>query len=384
MTHAKRPAMSLAFLLVASGASNLAVAQSNDDFDKRVRDACGNNPLIRLQAAKRVAKGGERAAAAVLRFAEKEGNNALSAELVVLLGRLDDAVLRTALASWVADANFAWRPQALLAIAERPKGDDQKLFESFLDHGSWQMRRGALTGIANLRISDAPRVLKKALNDPDRRVAVLAASLLLDFDKAKRSGETKASVPEFASAAVPVLVRGLDAEDSFFGDDFGRLARKESFDALRRLFEQDCGYRIDAPRAERRSAIVRFQKLAETLLDGAIEMPDPPTVHAWSLGFERRSCRDGDLVLRLDAQGRLWKGAFELTRIDIDDETRDELRRLAKGVEPPRKSTFGRIRCDLTRFAGLGAAGNIGLRAAPGSEPPSVQTLEKRLLELAR
>lgn len=361
-----------------------------DDYDKRVVDACGSNPLIRMQAAKRVAKGGAAAAAAVLRYAEAKGASELSSELVMLLGGIEDAKLRAALETWVADADFAWRPQALLALAQKAQPTERDLFEAFLKHGSWQMRRAAVVGIANLHQDDGPRLLGKMTSDGDARVSVLAATLLLAWSgagsadtKADAKADTLPKKPEHGEVALPVLVRGLDAEDAFFGDDFGRLARKEAFDALRKFCGQDFGYRVDAPAAERRAPLQRFQKLCEQVLDTAIEVPQSEALRAFSLGYERRSCRDGDLVLRLDAQGRLWKGAFQLEQIDIDEATRDELRRLSRGVEAPRKTSFGRIRCDLTRFAGLGAAGNISLRAAPESEPEAVQALGKRLVEIA-
>ena len=41
---------------------------SQDKLDKYVRDACGTNPMIRMQASRRVVKGGARGLAACQRF----------------------------------------------------------------------------------------------------------------------------------------------------------------------------------------------------------------------------------------------------------------------------------------------------------------------------
>ena len=356
------------------------------DMDKRVRDACEHkNPLIRVQAARRVAKGGTASVDALMRFVEAKGSNALSSELVSMLGDLREEKLRVALRKWVDDADFAWRPQALLSLAKRPEKSEAGLFNKYVKDGSWLMRRSALAGLAGLGGKSSIRELQNALSDKDKRVAVRAATLLVGPLPAKAKGKKAVAAselrkPPYAKQALPVLVRALDAEDPFFGDDFGYLARKEAFQTLRQWSGQDFGYRVSAPRAARKGPIARFRRLVETALGNAMEMPRPRPVRAWSLGFERRSCRDGDVVLRLDAQGRLWRGVFDLEQIDLDPEARKELRRLARAVGPQRRKSYGKIRCDLTRFAGLGAAGNINLRAAPGAAPEFLSALEKRML----
>lgn len=364
------------------------------DMDKRVRDACEHkNPLIRVQAARRVAKGGTASADALMRYVETKGANALSSELVSMLGDIRDPKLRPTLRKWVDDPEFAWRPQALLALSKSPQADEAKLFTKYVADGSWLMRRSALAGIAGIGGAAATKMLLRALTDKDQRVAVRAATLLIGPVAApaktgdKSKGAPKASdleKPPHAEAALPVLVRGLDAEDPFFGDDFGYLARKEAFQTLRKWSGQAFGYRVRAPHAARKGPIARFQKLVEEVLGSKIAVPKTRPVRAWSLGFERRSCREGDLVLRLDAQGRLWRGVFDLEKVEIEADTRKELRRLARAIGPQRKQSYGKIRCDLMRFAGLGAAGNINLRAAPGAIPDFLRPLEERMLALEK
>lgn len=363
------------------------------DMAKRVRDACSPNMLIRIQAARRVGKGGGVAADAVLAFTKDKGTNAMSAELVSALGAIDSAKLRESMHAWVQDASFAWRPQALLALAEQPRPEDAALFTKYEKNGSWLMRRSALSGIARLGQKGGRARLERGLSDPDWRVAVRAAALLLDPQTgtrkrkrpvrlAKGEAPPKAALPPNGKRALPVLVRGLDAEDVFFGDDFGAMARKEAFEALRAWCSQRFGYQARAPRAARKAAIARFRQLVESVTKDTIEAAPAPPLRAWRFGFERRSCREGDLVLRLDAQGRLWRGAFTLEQVEISPDARKELRRLARAVPAKRKRSYGKIRCDLSRFTGLGAAGNISLRAAPDAVPDFLTELQKQMLSL--
>ncbi len=346
-----------------------------DKLDKYVRDACGGHPQIRVQATRRLLRAGTRGLAACLRFVKANGTARLSADLVLGIGDFDLDNARGLLRRLVADPAFAWRPQALLALAKHPTASDAPLFESFLAHGSWLMRRGALEGWTATQGKGATAKLVAALHDDDLRVRVYAASLLL-----ARKNPT----------GVVELIAGLDAEERFFGYDLAFSARKQAHQALTRWIDHPFGYSPWAKHKARAKAIVAFSQAARAKL-GAETLADLPArlrevrraPPKFVLGFERRSCRDGDLYLRIDEDGRLWRGLFHPREAPLSPELRSRVRKLAAAVRTDTRKVFGRLRCDFTRYAGLGIEHKLSIRCAPGKTPQLARDLRQAWLSLA-
>lgn len=344
-----------ACVAVLPAAQEQALSPDPAKLDKYVRDACGKNPLVRLQATRRLVQAGPPGWLACQRFVAARGPNAMSADLVRALGKFDAPAARTLLRACATDAGFSWRPQALQALAERPRESETDLFEQRLTDRSWLLRRAALSGWQKLLRQRAVPTLRRALDDSDARVRVHAATLLLPFDE---------------KLALPELLRGLQVEESFFGDDLGAFARQQAFRALREWAGDDFGYRARAPRARRQEAASSFAARVQAATGVEVFFPAAPKKRHWRLGFERRSCKDGDLYLRIDRNGDVYRGLFEPTRVEAPKELVESLLDAAMTVPARVPRRFGTIRCDFERYAGFGGNGRGSVRCEPGKVPP--------------
>lgn len=340
-------------------------------LDRYVRDACGTHPLIRIQAARRVVRAGERGFEACLRFIRANGRQALSADLVQALGNFSLGSSRKLLRELVADPEFIWRPQAMRGLAMHPTRDEEAILEAGLGNPSWLVRREAMTGWTRLKRDAARKALHQALADVDLRVRVHAAGLLLEQQD---------------DSGLQVLVDALDAEEEFFGEDFGLRVRRRAFGLLRKRAGEDKGYDALAPREARRAAVSAFRSWASLSAEGPGDpgSVQPVQAHDWRMGYERRSCRLGDLYYRFDSEGRLFRGLFQPVEVELPVEKRKELLRAAASLTPPGRRVFGKIRCDFERFAGLGKAGKDSLRCSPGSVPKELAELYRLWLPLIR
>jgi hypothetical protein len=92
------------------------------------------------------------------------------------------------------------------------------------------------------------------------------------------------------------------------------------------------------------------------------------------LGYERRSCRDGDLYLRVDDKGKLWRGLFDPVVVTVSANRLAMVRQNARAITTKRR--HGRIECDFVNFAGLGTDGAASTRCAPGAIPEALSQLE--------
>ncbi|MAE77239.1 MAG: hypothetical protein CMJ85_10270 [Planctomycetes bacterium] len=333
-------------------------SQDDAKVDKWVRDATRKHPLIRIQAAKRVGRAGAKGLEAVQRFVAKEGRGKLSTPLVRALGDMGVPAARTFLRELVEDDQFTWRPQALTSLSEKPEADECDLFEKYLQHRSWLMRRAALTGTARLA-GDEPKQVIAALGDRDLRVRVHAAALLLE------SGKT---------GGLAQLVHGLDAEEVFFRDDLGYRVRLAASKALTKWAGKDYGYSPRQTRSERTRAVQEFAARVRKATGVVVPRPAAAKRPGYVLGYERRSCRDGDLYLRVDDKGKLWRGLFDPVVVTVSANRLAMVRQNARAITTKRR--HGRIECDFVNFAGLGTDGAASTRCAPGAIPEALSQLE--------
>ena len=333
--------------------------------------------MIRIQAARRVARQGAAGVAAIERFCKSKGANELSSELVRALGKVEPA--RALLKRFVEDEDFVWRPQALGALADLAKKGEYEYFMPYLEHGSWQMRKGAVKGFAKGLLAEYPNP-----DDTEKALVTRALAKLEAHDDADRRVAAEAAIQQFQAgdnSALPRLLEALDAEDVFFGDDLGYPARKQAFDVLRKRYRDlsKIGYRPRAARKERRVGIAKIAARLAAELPKGWRLEPAKRLPFFIFGYERRSCREGDYYLRVDRDGQVWTGAFAATKLADDNATRAWRTRvlaLAKQVAPQKRRSFGRIRCDFDRWAGIGPRRVASLRAAPGASPEAVRELD--------
>jgi len=348
-------------LLVGPAWSGQGAAQAKPDkLHKYVRDACGKNPMIRIQASRRVIRYGAAAVAAVRAFIAEHGKQELSGELVEAIGRIHDKSGKELLRELFGDPLFFWRAQALRGLAFAPTAEDRELFPKSMSEASWLVRRAALSGSAKANDANTRIELLTGLCDKDLRVQVSAAGLLLE--RSEYDG-------------LVLLLVCLDMQDSFFGDDFGARLRNDAFRYLRRAAKNDFDYRARAKYADRSKGVERFLAWAKPHLTTALQRVPEFVERKYVLGFERRSCQLGDVYLRIDERGRLWRGLFSPERAELAPEVLAELRRLSREVPPTLAKVHGRLRCEVERFAGLGKDSKFSIRCARGSIPKQLAAL---------
>lgn len=365
------PALLSCFLLgTRLAAQTTQVETQTEKLLRYARDACQRKWVIRRQAAKRLVKAGDAGLAAIETHLAKKGRSALSAELVDALGEFERDSARSLLASLVVDPSFYWRPQALQAMAKKPRTSETALFRANSNSRSYLLRRAALSGLFGIAKKSSPPELVQALRDEDLRIRVHAAGLLL-----------RRKDPQ----GLPVLIGALLVEDSFFLVDYGRQLRKSAHQLLRTWAGTDLGYKANANATERRKAALLFHNRAVKVI-GEFEFPLPAISGAstWILGFERRACKEGDLVLRLDSKGRLWRGLFNPRLLQTSKASILRLTKLASLAPDSGRRVHGKIRCDFTRLTGLGEKAEFSLRAAPFAMPEAAKTLVKCWEDLAR
>ena len=363
--------LAILLLIAILPAQTSRAAQTGDaKLLRYAKDACGARWVIRRQAAKRLVKAGKAGFSAVEKHIAQEGRTVLSSELVDALGDFDNDEARSLLISLVGDTEFYWRPQALQAMAKKPRVSEALLFRSFCQADSYLLRRAALNGLDGIATKSRPPELGAALEDKDLRIRVHAAGLLLEREDQR---------------GLPILIGALLVEDSFFAVDYGSQLRRTAIQWLKSWAGSDLGYRANAPAQERRKAVLTFHEKASHAI-GKFDLPTPAKTEgtAWILGFERRSCKKGDLVLRLDKKGRVWRGLFHPRLLQTSEETTAKLTELASQAPSKGRRVHGKIRCDYTRLAGLGDKASFSLRAAPGAMPAAADALVKLWLELAR
>ncbi len=216
--------------LICAGASLAQKSRPSESatqkLDRYVRDACGKHPLIRPQAAKRIAKAGEAGLAAVQRYLKKNGQAQISADLVEALGGIDVPGTKVLLRSFLKQDQFPWPPQAMRAFSRLAKAEDLGYLKTWLTHPAHVMRAGAILGMGRhyeiaatdtLRATTEPHLLA-ALKDKHPFVRVEAASWLL-------RGKNETGLRE--------LALGTSLQGRWFRADLGTRTRKNAKKALK-------------------------------------------------------------------------------------------------------------------------------------------------------
>jgi hypothetical protein len=293
--------------------------------------------------------------------------NGLSPELVLSLGKLGSPQAIKWLRNVHEQPGFPWPPQALRALADAKNKDDSPLFRRKLKDPSASIRLAALLGIARTQGRSSIPLLRSRLSDPSPLVRIGAARILLE------KGDP---------LGLPVLVESLNLQDLVLDLDLAAAPRMEARRVLRRfLRDPKTGLLPRDPQAFASFAEKKIRQILKkeyrlpSLARGSF--PEPKFVFL----FERRSCRTGDFILRIDAAGSVWVGESPPQKArGLPGKKLLQLLRELKGSNLGKAS---KIRCDYLRIAW-----DIGqrLRRAPGDFPPSwkpffslVQQWEKAL-----
>ena len=328
-----------------------------------------DKPQMHSTACKRLAaRGGPAVAEAVEAFAAKQGHNALSLAFTETLGDLKAPKTTALLRALLADAAFYWRPAAMRALAKHAEPATAEVFRAGLADKLWGVRQGAIQGVERLKdVGALPRV-KELLGDEQYDVRAQAAKTMHALGDA---------------SGLPVLVEALRADTVWFDIDFGQIAREDAWNFLKGLSGDDFGFKPwEGPEA-RAPGLAKFEAwIAKTMPDWRDRLPDKARVRAekvdYVFGYELRSCQRGDVFFRLDAQGNLVLGYFNLEKAKLSPE---ELQGLmvqvekAKGVD--RSQPYGEGGCDYEQFY-LKAGGRfeklwIGQRGRPEAVEPFVK-----------
>ncbi len=317
-----------------------------------VRAACTRNPLIRVQAARRLKGAGNPGWEAISIFISKHGIEILSAELVQVLGRLGSPKAMIWLRQVHDKPSFPWPPQALRALAENGDKKDLPLFCRKLKDPSASIRLAALQGLAHTEGKTAIPIIRKFLSDTSPAVRIGAAKTLLE------TGDPM---------GLPVLVESLNLQDRVLDLDLAAAPRMEAHRLLRRYFRDPKLGQL--PRDPQAFATFADRKI-HLLLKRSYRLPalargtfpEPKFVFL----AERRSCRKGDFILRIDAEGSVWIGESPPYRSkNLDGK---QLLHLFQKISTKPIGKAKKIRCDYIRIAW---APGKRLRRAPGDFPPS-------------
>lgn len=324
----------IALLLLLQDAAKIreeiAVANSKD------------KPQLHTTASKRLlARGGPAVAEEVEAYVEKHGHNALSLAFTETLGDLKEPRLTARLRALVADANFYWRPAATRALAKHAEPSTADVFRAGLGDKLWGVRQGAIQGVERLKDREALPRVKELLGDEQYDVRAQAAKTLHAFGD---------------PSGLPVLVEALRADTVWFDIDFGQIAREDAWNFLKGLTGDDFGFKPwEGPEA-RAPGLAKFEAwIAKTIPDWRERLPEKARVRAerieYAFGYELRSCQRGDVFFRLDTQGNLVLGYFNLEKAKLSpEELKTFLAEVEKVKDVDRSQPYGEGGCDYEQF----------------------------------
>lgn len=365
-------ARAIPLVLLAAFALPATAQDWSADLDK----ACKSPKLgIRLAAARKLATGGDAAMAAIGDYERVHGRNTLPQTLVEAIGTLpekSDATLGLLL-SWARDRDFYWRAQALagLAAAGNPRREQHRAhFVAALTDPAHLFRIAGAKGLLGLgSTADRERVVA-LLDDPDPRVRCVVAVQLLD------SGERRAA---------PLLVealRGCDRE--FLGDPWGKRDANLAIAALERHFGTREGFDLEKSAGQNADAIAALADRAKKLVGNTpasrrMRLDLPRAEDLPRSGLEIRSCKHGDLFVRIGNDGNLWFGLEGERRERLPPEAWNELADVRKRIAGEAAKTFGVVICDFVRWRSVEQ--DQHWKCAPGALPPPLVELLKTLAD---
>ena len=299
-------------------------------------------PQLHAQASMRLEKRGAAAVPAILEFVKEKGHNALTLAGTDLLGRIRDERLDALCAELVGDPKFFWRPMAMGALAGQSPKAHLDLLRAGLKDRLWGVRSGAILGLENAGDK------KSFLAD--------VKDLLADDVYDVRAQAAKTLYAWGSDDGLPILVEALRFDIRWFDIDYGQLAREDAWKFLKTVSGDEFGYKPWEGEKARAPGLAKWDEwIAKRVPDWKSRVPESARSKRddaqYVFGFELRSCQQGDFFFRLDRDGTLVLGFFNLERAKLSPEERETLEKALESVRSlDRGVPYGRGGCDFEQY----------------------------------
>lgn len=320
-------------LLAAAGVSQ--TKSTSTDWAALVEKAHEHRKvMIRRAVARKIAGAGDAAIAAVRAYEKKNGRSAIALELITAYARstVGGPTTLALLEEWARDLDFYWRSQALQTLANRRLPRFRSLFESRLSDPSYLTRIQAGRGLCRLGVG-RDKVLS-LLRDQNPMVRVRIAVCLVE---------------EKDDSGLPTLVEALRQEGRFFDYPWGQLSARTAYLTLRKIAGQEFGFQVGESAAKNAAAIDRFGEFAKRRLGSKLIAPLQAfqDTRKYLGGVSVRSCRNGDLFVRLTTDHRVVFGLEAHTDVKL---SRDAFQSVIAAIPAAAEGVHGRVICDYLRI----------------------------------
>lgn len=299
-------------------------------------------PQLHVTAAKRLKeRGGPAVADEIEKYVAANGNKSLSLAFTEVLGALKEPRITQLLRALTADADFYWRPAAMRALADHADPASLEVFRGALADRLWGCRSAAVFGLEKLGDKPSAPKIRELLGDEQYDVRAQAAKTLHAFGD---------------DTGLPVLVEALRADTVWFDIDYGQIAREDAWTYLKKVTKDDFGYKPWETVEQRAPGLAKFEAwMAKTFPDWRDKVPEKARVRAdkvdYVFGFELRSCQRGDFFFRIDRDGNLILGYFNLEKVKLSAE---ELKALNAAIDKVRSVDrgipYGQGGCDFEQY----------------------------------
>jgi hypothetical protein len=360
--------MILALALLLQDASK--IAQEVDYANSK------DKPQLHVTAARRLReRGGPAVADEIERYVAKNGHNALSVTFTEALGALREPRLTKLLRALVADRDFFWRPAAMRSLADHADAESLSVFREGLADRLWGCRVSSVLGLEKLNDRESAPKIRELLGDEQYDVRAQAAKTLHAFGD---------------DTGLPVLVEALRADTVWFDIDYGQIAREDAWNFLKKITKDDFGYKPWETVEQRAPGLAKFEAwIAKAFPDWRSRVPEKARVRAdkvdYVFGFELRSCQRGDFFFRLDRDGNLILGYFNLEKVKLAP---DELKALNAAIEKvgsvDRSAPYGQGGCDFEQYYLRQGARFDKLWIGVKGRPDAVEGFTKTVLAIVR
>jgi hypothetical protein len=371
-----RAGIAAALLLGAIAGGQESGPASAPSADRIADRANHQNPYFSAQGLKALKAQGPGALPALERFIARRTILALAPLVVDWLGELPDERARVILRDGLGNRSFPWRPQAARALAKAARASEVDLLLRLATDELPAVREPALAALAEVASKDAGLrakvvpALESGLKDPLFEPRLAAAEGLLKLRE---------------KSPLPILVEALGVERRFFDLDFGVLARKRAWDALKPLAGDGVAYEPSAGPAKNAEAIAEIARRLAVTPGSRPALPGD--VEDAIFGIELRSCRSGDQWIRITSGGDAVLGHYDLERKKLDPAKAAGLLKLVRAAAAPQSpesrlspgAYFGRPGCDFEKWYLPEEAALVRITVGQEGRPEALRTLHEAL-----
>ena len=335
--------------------------------------------IIRPQAAERLVRIGEPAAARILEVTGKTNEQLalLGANLIEIFGAFKDSPsgdkLRARLWPALEDSEFPWRPAASRGLSLQPLPKEKERFTRYLDDPIAPVRLAVLDALYTLtrdaKGDERASYLKHAFARLSDENDVVRREAALQLDARGHGG------------ALLWLVEDMRRDDNFFGMPTGQAARYAAMNALIDRNIELGTYNPELPPSVpmnqeglaaletklRARAKAKNAKLPKEERDLLAAGPPPiaqaaPAITDAVIGLQLKSCRRGDFYLRWRTGDVLVVGFGNPALIQLETGATEALVAAAKKAQAPLGDQvfWGRPGCDIEGYFVPRATGDDG------------------------